>query len=289
MSGPNAFSMRKAISGVSVALPCRRSDSVARRTFITDNYSDGLAFFRDGQALAEGIGQSSVNFVAFASASRLYAYGDSSGLLRLAVDDPGLQTLGFLQNVVEAGTAGFTVANSRIYFPGGSVFDAESGQALGRFNGLSVSTAAPLVDPASQRAVFIERGPFDSNLAAYDMSTFARVGSNLLAGVNGTASSLYRWGEDGLAFRTSSGVVMVRTTLAGVSEQPARFERVALNSGMVALRLSAQTPGQYQLEHALIIGGSWSAIGAPFAEGARELQIPMSAATQEFFRVVRLP
>src|ERR1700726_1066596 len=33
MSGPNAFSMRSAISGVSAALPLRRSDSVARRTF----------------------------------------------------------------------------------------------------------------------------------------------------------------------------------------------------------------------------------------------------------------
>src|SRR6266446_2967967 len=33
MSGPNAFSMRRAIFGVSAALPCRRSESVARRTF----------------------------------------------------------------------------------------------------------------------------------------------------------------------------------------------------------------------------------------------------------------
>src|SRR3989454_11083489 len=33
MSGPNAFSMRRAISGVSAALPCRRSERVARRTF----------------------------------------------------------------------------------------------------------------------------------------------------------------------------------------------------------------------------------------------------------------
>jgi len=137
--------------------------------------------------------------------------------------------------------------------------------------------------------VFIERGLFDSTLAMYDASTFARVGSNLLAGVTGTASSLCRWGTDGLAFRTSGGVVMVRTTLAGISEQPARFESVAVNSGMVALRLSAQTPGQYQLEHALTIGGSWSALGEPFPEGARELQFPTSAATQEFFRVVRLP
>src|ERR1700690_3738304 len=33
MSGANAFSMRKAISGVRAALPRRRSESVARRTF----------------------------------------------------------------------------------------------------------------------------------------------------------------------------------------------------------------------------------------------------------------
>src|SRR5256885_6542862 len=33
MSGPNALSIRKAISGVSAALPCSRSESVARRTF----------------------------------------------------------------------------------------------------------------------------------------------------------------------------------------------------------------------------------------------------------------
>src|ERR1700730_15639692 len=33
MSGPNAFSMRRAIPGVSAALPCRRSERVARRTF----------------------------------------------------------------------------------------------------------------------------------------------------------------------------------------------------------------------------------------------------------------
>jgi len=205
------------------------------------------------------------------------------------VADTGLQTLGSLQNVVRSGTSGFTVANGRIYFPGGSVFDAESGQAIGRFNGLSVSTAAPLVDPASQRAVFIERGFFDSTVAAYDVSTFARVGSNLLAGVTGTASSLCRWGEDGLAFRTSRGVVMVRTALALVSEQPARFESVAVNSGIVVLRLTAQTPRQYQLEHVPTIGGSWSALGDPFAEGTRELQIPMNGGAQEYFRVVRLP
>src|ERR1035437_3501416 len=40
MSGPNAFSMRRAISGVNAALAWRRSESVARRTFRTSAASD---------------------------------------------------------------------------------------------------------------------------------------------------------------------------------------------------------------------------------------------------------
>src|ERR1035437_3684300 len=42
MSGPNAFSMRRAISGVSAALAWRRSESVARRTFKTPAAFDTL-------------------------------------------------------------------------------------------------------------------------------------------------------------------------------------------------------------------------------------------------------
>jgi len=249
----------------------------------------GVSFFRDGQPLAEGIGEGTVDFLAFSGAGRLYGYSDSFGLLRLAVDDTGMQSLGFLQNVVQFGTPGFTVANGRVYFSGGSVFDGESGQSVGRFNMLFSAATAPLVEPASRRAVFVERGLFDTSLAVYDDSTFARIGTNVLHGFSVASSSLCQWSADGLAFLASSGVVLVRTTLIGVSEQPARFESVSVSSGMVTLRVNAQTPGQYQLEHTTTMGGTWSALGEPFAEGTRELQIPTGTATQEFFRLIRLP
>src|SRR5271157_6123612 len=42
MSGPNAFSMRRAISGVNAALPCNKSESVARRTFKSSAAFDTL-------------------------------------------------------------------------------------------------------------------------------------------------------------------------------------------------------------------------------------------------------
>ena len=249
----------------------------------------GVSFFRDSQSLAEGVGEGTVDLLSFSSVNRLYAYSDSFGLLRLEVDETGMRSLGFLGNVVQSGSRGFTVANGRVYFNGGSVFDGESGQFAGQFNMFFSADTAPLVESASQRVAFIERGLNGTSLVAYDVSTFARLGSNVLAGVSGIASSLCRWGADGLAFRTSSGVVLIRTTLAGVSENPLRFESVAVNSGMVVLRVSVQTPGLYQLEHTSTIGSSWSELGAPFTEGTRELQFPIATATQEFFRVVRLP
>lgn len=42
MSGPNAFSMRSAIYGVSAALPWSKSESVARRTFKISDALDTL-------------------------------------------------------------------------------------------------------------------------------------------------------------------------------------------------------------------------------------------------------
>src|ERR1700686_1175429 len=42
ISGPNAFSMRRAISGVSAALPRSRSESVARRPFKSSAAFDTL-------------------------------------------------------------------------------------------------------------------------------------------------------------------------------------------------------------------------------------------------------
>src|SRR3989442_2353704 len=42
-----------------------------------------------------------------------------AAVVRLEVNETGLQTLGFLQDVVQAGAPGSTVANSGIYFPRG--------------------------------------------------------------------------------------------------------------------------------------------------------------------------
>jgi hypothetical protein len=59
-------------------------------------------------------------------------------------------------------------------------------------------------------------------MRAFDLHTFLPVGAFRLPGVSGSASSLTRWGSNGLAFRTNSNqVVIVRTSLIPATAPPA--------------------------------------------------------------------
>ena len=185
-------------------------------------------------------------------------------------------------------SGGFTVADARVYFSNGSIFNADTGQSAGTFNGLTLSAASPYVDPSTQRALFVERSITNSTLAAYDTATLARVGSFPLPGVTGSASSIRRWGTDGIAFRSTSGIAIVRTTLAGIPEQPPRFDGITSSGGNIVLHFTATTPGQYQLEYTPQIGMAFSAQGTPFTETTTQLQFT-APSPQGFFRIVRLP
>jgi hypothetical protein len=74
MSGPNAFSMRRAISGVSDALLCRRSERVARRTFKIFEVFDTLR----PRASTISVLIRSAGWGGFFMASRAYAAGVTS-------------------------------------------------------------------------------------------------------------------------------------------------------------------------------------------------------------------
>src|SRR5207244_13166647 len=63
--GADAFAGVRFANDISVRPGHSSEISVTRRTFITANSSDGLAFFRNGQPLVEGSGQGSSNFVSF--------------------------------------------------------------------------------------------------------------------------------------------------------------------------------------------------------------------------------
>src|SRR5439155_13420444 len=95
----------------------------------------------------------------------------------------------------------------RVYSTLGTVIDptnlATAPALTGTVAGGSVGPIA--IDAANSRLYGI-RGP---SLVSFDTTTFVQVGSALISGMNGTPSSLIRWGVDGLALRTSADQVFI--------------------------------------------------------------------------------
>src|SRR5262249_9487557 len=68
------------------------------------------------------------------------------------------------------------------------------------------------------RAYFLTGSQSSTNysvtLRAFDLSTFLPLGTLTISGVNGSVSSLVRWGSNGLAFRSDGGqLFLIQTSL----------------------------------------------------------------------------
>ncbi|MFN2454726.1 MAG: Calx-beta domain-containing protein [Pyrinomonadaceae bacterium] len=138
-----------------------------------------------------------------ASANTLYGVpNSSSSLQKISVNANGAT----LTSTTQIGSYGdFRFDNGRIYMPTGQVIDAGSGTLLGTFPNVG-SGALVAPDSTAGRVYFLANGTTSGSLTlrAYDMNTFVLVGSTTITGVGGTATSLVRWGANGLAFRTGS-------------------------------------------------------------------------------------
>jgi len=115
------------------------------------------------------------------------------------------------------------VLGGRVYTDIGKVLDAESGSVLGTYysSGTSVSQGPQITDEIAGKTFMVNyaaASPYTySQVQAFNTSDFTATGETLSIGVppsgpnyGGNISSLdrlVRWGANGLAFRTNSGVV----------------------------------------------------------------------------------
>jgi len=123
--------------------------------------------------------------------------------------------------------------NGRLYLTSGAVLDSVSGSLLGTF-----AAAGPVTsDSALGRAFILNQsgvfGIFDQ-ITAFNESTFVPVGSFSVAGITqqgfNTPSSLVRWAENGLVFRTNTQIYILRNPLVqDLSSTPADLV-VSLNA-----------------------------------------------------------
>jgi len=153
--------------------------------------------------------------------STLYGYGystlsiytvDSTGIISTQTDNSGNYSNDLRYD------------NGRLYLTSGEVLDGTSGALLGTF-----AAAGPVApDSSLGRAFILNPSQFygSDQVTAFDESTFVPLASFGVGGVddNGynSPSSLVRWGQDGLAFRSDIGVYVVRSSVVkDLSKMPA--------------------------------------------------------------------
>jgi uncharacterized repeat protein (TIGR01451 family) len=170
-----------------------------------------VSIFDDATPRANN-GTSGATALAFgSSASTLYGF--QYGLSIFSVDSTGITST---TNPVNSGTYSSELRydNGRLYLTSGGVLNSTSGSLLGTF--AAQGTVAP--DSSLGRA-FVMSGsiPFGTanQITAFDVNTFLSLGSLPVGGVvtDFGASSLVRWGADGLAFRTDTQVYVLRDKL----------------------------------------------------------------------------
>ncbi len=136
----------------------------------------------------------------------IYGIGGSytSGYYLMTVDSTGIT--GTTEKNSNVFSSDIRYDSGRVYLTNGQVLDAEQGTLLGTFYASQGQAANGPVAPDSTigRAWILTGASSTNAIAAYDLSTFVLKGY-IGASLNGDGfSSLVRWGQNGLAFRTST-------------------------------------------------------------------------------------
>jgi hypothetical protein len=168
----------------------------------------GVFIFENGAPLPQFV--KGVNSLAYSDRpDRLYGYDNQStgfGFLQMNADDTGIPGGRWLLLMTGFGVR-IQFEGGRVYDSGGGVWDPESGKLLGHLPGGVIRPDSKL------NRVFILQGDgANVQLLAYDATTFLKLWSAKIAGVNGGVGSLIRWGADGLAFRSSGGQIFLLHT-----------------------------------------------------------------------------
>lgn len=153
-----------------------------------------------------------------ASAARFYAAGSFGGeFVRLNVNPSGPS----VDSILNIGLGGkLLFVNGLMYTANGSVFDPETGVLKGTFTAPELrNNSIMTVDPALGRAYFLTSpGSNNSTLRVFDINTFQLLGEATIQNTFGFLNTrLVRWGENGLAFRTATQVVLIQSVLVSPS------------------------------------------------------------------------
>jgi hypothetical protein len=128
------------------------------------------------------------------------------GFRRLVITAAGITEVANTWGIVQYFGLDFTYAGGRAFFTNGTIVDPETRSQLG-----VCAVAGPVLpSPASGRLYVLNTGT--SELFACSISTYTLAGAVTVPS-GGGAQRLVRWAPDGVAYRTGSEVVILRSTL----------------------------------------------------------------------------
>jgi uncharacterized repeat protein (TIGR01451 family) len=205
--------------------------AVSRRYVGLSPRHAGVAVYDHGvQRPKETLPHTGSNRIEFgASSSRLYGYDNESsdyGFRRMTVDASGVSVVDVTENLLSGSDIDYD--DGLIVSTFGRVIDPEARLLLGTFAIGEAYSALVVSDAAAGRVFFLTEGDGGRRLLAFDRGSFLPLGALAIPGVEGTASSLIRWGgssrrdagaaggDGGLAFRTDAGqLFLIRSALVG--------------------------------------------------------------------------
>ena len=158
----------------------------------TGGPSRGLTFSSDGSTLFGGVSP-----------------GSGSAVKRMALGPQGFSTVTMGGFTSVPGILKFS--NGRLYSAAGQVLDANAGTLIGTM----AASGPQAIDSAAGRAFYLTQSAGNWQIRAFDLATLQSSGTQAVASITGTPSSLIRCGQDRLAFLTSAGqIFIVHTPLA---------------------------------------------------------------------------
>jgi hypothetical protein len=229
--GPGIYNAPYVASGLA-ALPGQpNSVAVYGNNGVVTIFDSGVARAKTSSGLNIYFNQNYGGLAFGSSASTLYLNSQSPGsnLYTLTLDATGVTAATLLGSGNSGGTT-VQYDNGRLYLSSGNVLDAATGHQVGQFSTTGSTSTTPIAvygpvvsDSTLGRAWIVPTSGLSNTnqILAFDESTFNPSGSLPVTGIgsypsnsyNTTPADLIRWGQDGLAFHTTSQLYVLHGPL----------------------------------------------------------------------------
>ena len=196
--------------------------AVARGRLGGTPFHQAVTVYSDGAALPNSVRVPVyANLLAFSSdPGTLYGFDRESGAFNvqtMKVDASGVTLAKSASGVIVGDAVTIRFADGLLYASSGEVADPVQSKRIWRFDGVEPKVygySGSLVVPDAQRhlAYYMTPGGSAWQIKSGDPSNFTFQGALDIPDLAGTPASLIRWGEDGLAFRTSAGQLYICRT-----------------------------------------------------------------------------